>query len=97
MRKTTLDKVLLPWISDIPSSRRGRFPQIDSHRFPLSIDKNHLIANDFIGYSGMQLHPELHQRVEGLNREKLDAFKPGQYQPSEEDFKASFKEKVTFF
>ena len=49
----------------------------------------------------MQLHPELHQgyfeRVAGLNREKLGAFKPGQYQPSEEDFKPSFKEKITFF
>ena len=60
-----------------------------------------MIANDFIGYSGMQLHPELHQgyfeRVAGVNREKLGAFKPGQYQPSEEDFKPSFKEKITFF
>ena len=44
-----------------------RFSLIDSHRFPLSMDKNHLIANDFyrfgflfIGYSGMQLHPELY-------------------------------------
>ena len=46
-----------------------RFSLIDFHRFPLSMDKNHLIANDLsrfrflsIGYSGMQLHPELHRR-----------------------------------
>ena len=43
----------------------------------------------------MQLHPELHrryfERVAGLNREKLSAFKPGQYQPSGEVFKLSFK------
>ena len=61
-----------------------------------------MITNDFhrfrflsIGYSGMQLHPELHrryfERVAGLNREKLSAFKPGQYQPSGEVFKLSFK------
>ena len=60
-----------------------------------------MIAKDFIGYSGMQLHPELNrryfERVAGVNREKLGAFKPGQYQPSEEDFKPNFKEKMTFF
>ena len=54
-----------------------------------------------IGYSGMQLHPELHrryfERVAGLNSEKLGVFKPGQYQPPGEDFKPSFKQKITFF
>ena len=40
-----------------------RFSWIDFHRFPLSMDKNHLIANNFyrfrflsIFYYGMQLH-----------------------------------------
>ena len=49
----------------------------------------------------MQLHPTLHrryfERVAGLNCEKLDVFKPGQYQPPGEDFKPSFKQKITFF
>ena len=35
--------------------------------------------------------------VAGLNREKLGSYKPGQYQPSEEDFKPGFKEKTRFF
>jgi len=35
--------------------------------------------------------------VAGLNREKLGAFKLGQNQPSEEDFKPGFKEKIRFF
>ena len=60
-----------------------------------------MIAKDFIGYSGMQLHPELNrrysERVAGVNREKLGAFKPGQYQPSEEDLKPGFKEQIGFF
>ena len=37
------------------------------------------------------------ERVADLNREKLGAYKPGQYRPSEEDFKAGFKEKISFF
>ena len=45
----------------------------------------------------MQLHPELHRRVAGLNSEKLGVIKPGQYQPPGEDFKPSFKQKITFF
>ena len=49
----------------------------------------------------MQLHPELHrryfERVAGLNSEKLGVIKPGQYQPPGEDFKPSFKQKITFF
>ena len=32
------------------------------------------------------------ERVTGLNHEKLSAFKPGQYQPSKEDFKPSFRQ-----
>ena len=32
-----------------------------------------------------------------LNREKLGTYKPGKYQPSEEDFKHGFKEKIRFF
>ena len=61
-----------------------------------------MIANDFypfqylsIGYSGMQLHPELHgryfERAADLNCEKLGAYKP------EEDFKPGFEEKIRFF
>ena len=68
----------------------------------LSIDKNHLIANDFypfwflsIGYSGILLHLELHrcyfERAAGLNHEKLGAYKP------EDDFKPGFEEKIRFF
>ena len=37
------------------------------------------------------------ERLAGLNREKLGTFKPGQYQPSTEDFKPGFKEKMRFF
>ena len=37
------------------------------------------------------------ERMAGLNREKLGTFKPGQYQPSTEDFKPGFKEKMRFF
>ena len=36
------------------------------------------------------------ERVAGINCEKRGAFKPGQYQPSEEDFKPGFKEKKRF-
>ena len=31
------------------------------------------------------------------NMEKLGAYRPGQYQPSGEDFKPGFKEKIRFF
>ena len=88
-----------------------RFSSIDCHCFPISIDKTHLIANDFFrvrflsidysGSSGMQLHPDLHrryfERVVDLNPEKMGAYRPGQYQPSEEDFKPGFKGKIRVF
>ena len=88
-----------------------RFSSIDFHCFPISIDKTHLIANDFFrvrflsidysGSSGMQLHPDLHrryfERVVDLNPEKMGACRPGQYQPSEEDFKPAFKGKIRVF
>ena len=88
-----------------------RFSSIDCHCFPISIDKTHLIANDFFrvrflsidysGSSGMQLHPDLHrryfERVVDLNPEKMGACRPGQYQPSEEDFKPGFKGKIRVF
>ena len=32
-----------------------------------------------------------------LNPEKVGAYRPGQYKPSEEDFKSGFKEKMRFF
>ena len=37
------------------------------------------------------------ERVVDLNPEKLGAYRPGQYKPSEEDFKPGFKEKMRFF
>ena len=37
------------------------------------------------------------ERAADLNCEKLGAHKPGQYQPSEEDFKPGFKENIRFF
>ena len=37
------------------------------------------------------------ERVAGLNREKLSAFKPGQYQQSKEDFKPGFKQRIKIF
>ena len=52
----------------------------------------------------MYLHPELLQwhyfeRTADLNRENLIvvAHKPELYQPSEDDFKPGFKEKIRFF
>ena len=62
-----------------------------------------MITNDFylLTNLGFLLHLELHrtyyERVAGLNREKLGAYKPGQYQPSEKDFKPGFKEETRFF
>ena len=43
----------------------------------------------------MQLHPEPHRRYFNLNPENLSAYKPDQYQPSEEYFKLGFKEKIS--
>ena len=37
------------------------------------------------------------ERVADLIREKLGAYKPGQFRPSEEDFKPGIKEKIRFF
>ena len=67
-----------------------------------------MIANDFyrfrflsIDYSGIQLHPELQrrhfERVGNLNPENLTAYKPGQYQSSEKDFKPGFKKEILMF
>ena len=64
-----------------------------------------MIADDFyrfrflsFDYSGMQLHVELDrryfERVGDLNPENLSAYKPGQYQPSEEDLKPGFNERI---
>ena len=104
-RNTTLVKTSWPefQISPRVEGMSESHSKISLHRFlpfPLSIDTNHLIANDFyrfrfssIGYSGIQLHPELHrlyfERAAGVNREKLGAYKP------EEDFKPGF-EKIRF-
>ena len=67
-----------------------------------------MIANDFyrfrflsIDYSGIQLHPELQrrhfERVGNLNPENLTAYKPGQYQSPEKDFKPGFKKEILMF
>ena len=49
----------------------------------------------------LKLHPDLHrryfERVVDINPEKLGAYRPGQNQPYEEDFKPGFKEKLRFF
>ena len=94
-RNTALDKDFLaccqtfPQVEGMSEVQVKRFPQIDFHRFSLSVNKNHLIADYFyrfqffsFGYSGMQLRSELLQecyfeREQGLNREKLGAYKPG--------------------
>ena len=48
------------------------------HRFPLPIEKNHLIANDFIDFDfyllatpGSNYTPNFFERVADPNREKL--------------------------
>ena len=72
-----------------------------------------MIANDFLSIrifiyrllwdvTYIQLdRPELHRRYfesgGDLNPKNLGAYQPGQYQPSEEDFKTGFKEKRRFF
>ena len=46
----------------------------------------------------MQLHPKLHRRyfarVGDPNPENMGAYKPDQYQPSEEDLNPGFKDKI---
>ena len=74
-------------ISEIQAKR---FPQKDFHCVPLTIDKNHLIAEDFYRFRFLSIDSSVvFERVADLNREKLGAYKPGQYKPSE-DFKPSF-------
>ena len=69
---------------------------ISLHRFhcSLSIDKNHLIADDFYplatpGCNYTRNYTDV-ERAAGLNRKKLDTYKP-------EDFKPGFEEKIRFF
>ena len=74
---TTLDKDFVG-VEGMSEIQAKRFSYIDFHLFALSMDKNHLVANEFyrfrflsIGNSGMQLHPELHRRYADLNCKKL--------------------------
>ena len=91
----------------MPEIQTKRFLWIAFHRFPLSIDKitwSLTIFIDFVFY--LSATPESNytrnwgyfERVADLNRDKTGKNKkPGQYRPSEEDFKAGFKEKIWFF
>jgi len=62
----------------MPEIQTKRFLWIAFHRFPLSIEKNHLIANDFIDFDfyllatpGSNYTRNCFERVADLNREKL--------------------------
>ena len=84
-----------------------RFLWIAFHRFPLSIDKItwsltifidlvfYLLATPGSNYTRnwgyFEWAADLYFEKTGKNK------KPGQYRPSEEDFKAGFKEKIGFF
>ena len=54
-----------------------------------------------LGYSEIRIYIKFmlcsFERVVDLNPEKLGPYRPGQYKPSEEDFKPGFKEKMRFF
>ena len=59
----------------------NRFLSIDFHRFPLQIDKNHLIAYDFYRYRFLCNYTRKYIGV-SLKGWQMGPYKPGQYQPS---------------
>ena len=91
----------------MPEIQTKRFLSIAFHRFPLSIDKiawSLTIFIDFVIYlfstpgSNYTRNWGYFERAADLNREKLGKLKnPGQYRPSEEDFKAGFLKKDKVF
>ena len=91
----------------MPEIQTKRFLSIAFHRFPLSIDKiasSLTIFIDFVFYlfstpeSNYTRNWGYFERAADLNREKLGKIKkPGQYRPSEQDFKAGFLKKDKVF
>ena len=93
-------------LSNCTTRQTKRFLRVAFHCFPLSVDKITWSLTIFFNLVFYQMATPgsnytrnwgYFKRTADLNREKLGKKRPGQYRPSEEDLKAGFKEKISFF